>query len=402
MTKSSKLTCPICANFADNIVLSARKNIPTLQNVALGNRKEAIDFPTGKLTMVRCKKCSFVWNADFEWDKISYDAGYNNDVTFSNYYILHLEKMADRIIQSVPVGEDIHYVEIGCGEADFLRLVIERANGRCVSAIGFDPSFTGEEKLPKGAFVHKTFFGPDQVKLVPKATNVVCSRHTIEHVSDAHGFVSALAAPMTTQGRTLFIETPNANWILENTAFQDFFYEHCSIYTPESMSKILRKYGLLAETTAVYGGQYMWTEASLSTDKSSLKPNNPHLKTAQDIAEIYVDESARMLTDWNAYIQKHSKNGPVAIWGATSKGVTFTLLMSQIQDAQLGIACAIDLNEAKQKCFMPITCTPILSPEDAKKLGVSMGIIMNPNYLEEIKSIAASMDWSPEFAILNE
>ena len=59
MTKSSKLTCPICANFADNTVLSARKNVPTLQNVALGNCKEAIDFPTGKLTMVRCKKCSF-------------------------------------------------------------------------------------------------------------------------------------------------------------------------------------------------------------------------------------------------------------------------------------------------------------------------------------------------------
>jgi hypothetical protein len=207
---------------------------------------------------------------------------------------------------------------------------------------------------------------------------------------------------MTTQGRTLFIETPDANWILENTAFQDFFYEHCSIYTPASMSKILGQYGLLAKTTAVYGGQYMWTEASLSTDKSKLKPDNPHGNTAQDIAEIYVDESARMLADWSTYIQKHSENGPVAIWGAASKGVTFTLLMSQIQDAQLGIACAIDLNEAKQKCFMPITSTPIVSPEDAKKLGVATVIIMNPNYLEEIKSMAATMDWSPEFAILND
>jgi hypothetical protein len=402
MTTDVKKSCPICANVDKNILLASRKNIPTLQNVTLSSREEAIGFPTGKLTMLRCANCSFVWNADFEQDKISYDDGYNNDVTFSNYYVSHLEKMADRIIQSVPAGEDIHYVEIGCGEADFLRLVVERAKGRCVSAIGFDPSFTGEEKLPKGAVVHKTFFGPDQVKLVPDATNVVCSRHTIEHVPDVHGFVSALAAPMTTHSRTLFVETPDANWILENTAFQDLFYEHCSIYTPESMSKILGEYGLSAKTTAVYGGQYMWTEANLFADKLALKSDNFHGKASQDLAKTYVDESERMLNDWSTFIQSHSKKGPVAIWGAASKGVTFTLSMSQIQDAQSGISCAIDLNEAKQKCFMPITSTPIVSPEDAKKLGVATVIIMNPNYLDEIKIMAADLDWSPEFATLND
>jgi len=402
MMTNAKNSCPICINVDENIVLASRENIPTLQNVALSSREKAMDFPTGKLTIIRCAKCSFVWNADFEQDKISYDDGYNNDVTFSNYYVSHLEEMADRIIQSVPLGEDIHYVEIGCGEADFLRLVVERANGRCVSAIGFDPSFTGEAKLPKGAVVHKTFFGPDQIKLVPDATNIVCSRHTIEHVPDVHSFVRALAAPMTTQARTLFIETPDANWILENTAFQDFFYEHCSIYTPESMSKILGKYGLSAETTAVYGDQYMWTEASLFTEKAVLELDDFDWQAAQGLAKVYVDESARMLNDWNMFIQKHSQKGPVAIWGAASKGVTFTLLMSQTQDTELAIACAIDLNEAKQDCFMPITGTPIVSPEAAQKMGVATVIIMNPNYLDEIKSMAASMGWSPEFAALND
>ncbi len=399
---NAKNPCPICANFDGNIVLVARKNIPTLQNVALSSREKAMDFPTGKLTIIRCAKCSFVWNADFEQDKILYDDGYNNDVTFSNYYVSHLEEMADRIIQSVPPDEDIHFVEIGCGEADFLRLVVERAKGRCVSAIGFDPSFTSEEKLPKGAVVHKTFFGPDQVKLVPDATNVVCSRHTIEHVPDVHSFVSALAAPMTTQARTLFVETPDANWILKNTAFQDFFYEHCSIYTPESMSRILGEYGLSAKTTAVYGGQYMWTEANLLAKTSALESDEFDLKAAQELAETYVDESVRMLNDWSSFIRKRSQKGPVAIWGAASKGVTFTLLMSQIQAPLLGIDCAIDLNEAKQKCFMPITGTPIISPEAAQKMGVATVIIMNPNYIDEIKNMAVSMGWSPEFVALNE
>lgn len=232
MTAAGCTPCPICANIDANLVLAYRQSIPTLQNVTLNSLGEAVNFPTGTLNMLRCGNCSFVWNAAFDQSKISYDDGYNNDVTYSGYYVAHLENMADRIINSVPEGDPIHYVEVGCGEADFLRLVVERAKGRCVSAIGFDPSFTGDENLPEGAVVHKTFFGPDQIKLVPEATNIICSRHTIEHVPDVHSFVRALAAPMITKERTLFIETPDANWILENTAFQDFFYEHCSIYTP--------------------------------------------------------------------------------------------------------------------------------------------------------------------------
>lgn len=394
-------SCPVCANRGGNILLAHRDTVPCLQNVALADRENAIAFGTGTLTMIRCAQCSFVWNGAFDQDKISYDDGYNNDVTLSDYYVSHLEKMADRIIASVPSDAHIHYVEIGCGEADFLRLVVERANGRCVSAVGFDPSFTGQDNLPDCAVVHKTFFGPDQVKLIPDATNVICSRHTIEHVPNAHEFTRALTAPMTTPNRTLFIETPDADWILQNTAFQDFFYEHCSIYTPASMARILADYGLDAQTTPVYGGQYMWTEARIGAVPQGLALNEPDRQAACDLARSYVDESTRMLQDWQQFIQDHAKSGPVAIWGAASKGVTFTLLLSQMPDTTAEIACAIDLNVAKQECFMPVTGTPIVSPQAAQNAGVGTVIVMNPNYLDEIKIMAENMGWPLNFVTLN-
>ena len=62
-----------------------------------------------------------------------------------------------------------------------------------------------------------------------------------------------------------------------------------------------------------------------------------------------------------------------------------TLLMTQLQDASIEIVCAIDLNERKQNCFMPVTGVPIVSPEDAKNKGVATIIVMNPNYLFEIE-----------------
>lgn len=397
MNADIQTPCPICANTSANAVLTSRENIPTLQNVTLSSRADAVVFPTGTLTMIRCSKCSFVWNADFEQDKISYDAGYNNDVTYSGYYVAHLEKMADRIINSVPKDEPIHYVEVGCGEADFLRLVVERAKGRCKTAIGFDPSFTGEENLPEGAVVYKTFFGPEQIKLVPDETNIICSRHTIEHVPDVHPFASALAAPMTTKARKLFIETPDANWILKNTAFQDFFYEHCSIYTPESMKKILGMYGLEAKTIAVYGGQYMWTEAVLSSNQDASE-----IIIEQHLATEYIEKSTSIINEWKSFIHQRSQYGPVAIWGAASKGVTFTLLLSETLGTDVGISCAIDLNEAKQGCFMPISGIQITSPKTAQMMNVATIIIMNPNYAEEIETTVADMGWAPKIAILND
>jgi hypothetical protein len=245
--------------------------------------------------------------------------------------------------------------------------------------------------------VHKTFFGPYQIKLVPDATNIIVSRHTIEHVPDVHSFVSALATPMTTKERTLFIETPDANWILENTAFQDFFYEHCSIYTPASVARILGEYGLNAKTTPVYGGQYMWTKAKLSQNKDL-----SDTAIEQDTALAYIEKSTAMLDQWNTFIRQRSQQRPVAIWGAASKGVTFALLQPETDNSNAGIACAIDLNKAKQNCFLPISGIPVVSPQTAHEMGIGTVIIMNPNYKAEIETMAANMGWSPDFVTLND
>ncbi|UXX82826.1 class I SAM-dependent methyltransferase [Roseovarius pelagicus] len=388
--------CPICANRVGNISLDHRTHIPTLQNVTLASRSAALEFPTGVLTMTRCAGCSFVWNAAFDPARITYDAAYNNDVTYSGYYVAHLEAMADRIIAAVAADQPIHYVEVGCGEADFLRLVVQRARGRCVSATGFDPSYAGHTPLPEGAIVHRSFFGPDQLPQIPVATNVICSRHTIEHVPDVHAFVSALCAPMQDPARRLFIETPDADWILRNTAFQDFFYEHCSIFTPACMARILGQYGLSAQTTSVYGGQYMWTEAQHVpvTDRPDIPPDDT-------LAHRYAKDSTELIRRWADFVARNTRNGPVAIWGAASKGVTFSLLLAQLQDAGANITCAIDLNRAKQGCYLPVSGAPVVSPVQAQKIGVQSIIVMNPNYLDEITKMVDAMGWTPVIATLN-
>ena len=375
-------------------MLDARANIPSLQNVALATLQEAVTFPQGSLEMMRCAGCSFVWNAAFDPSRISYDETYNNDATSSAYYLAHLDSAADRMINAVPEGADIHYVEIGCGEGDFLKLVHERSNGRVKTAIGFDPSFTGEDKLPKGAQVHRNFFTPEITDRIPPQTNVVCSRHTIEHVADVQSFAKALAAAMA-PGRTLYIETPDADWILGHTAFQDFFYEHCSIYTPTSIRNLLAQHGLDCDVTPVYDGQYMWITARLAQNTS--RSSDPVV--SDELGLDYIKKKQTLLAQWGAYITTQKAKAPVALWGGSSKGVTFSLLFNTADTPM--IDCVIDLNVAKQDCFMPLTGTVIVSPETAKDRGIGTIIIMNPNYEAEIRQQIDRMGWAVEISVLN-
>lgn len=392
MTKTQ--ACPVCNNSEENLTLERRQSVPTLQNITLASHLEAMSYPTGLLEMKRCSRCEFVWNAEFDEAIISYDVEYNNDVSQSDYYTRHLHAMADRILTSIPLGEQLHYVEVGCGEGDFINLLAEKAGSRCGSITGFDPSFSNDGGIPSNAIIHKCFFTPDQIDLISADANVICSRHTIEHVKDVQAFASALSAPITHENIQLFVETPTANWILENAAFQDFFYEHCSLFTPKSISTLFALSGLNTETVSVYGGQYMWSEISKSNEMS-----DGRVSESDNLGENYIRQYHDLISNWSDEIAKHKRSGPVAIWGAASKGVTFSLLFAGTDVTK--IDCAIDLNPAKQNRYLPVTGLNVVSPEEGKQRGVSMVIIMNPNYESEIREMIGKMDWAPEIAVLN-
>lgn len=396
---SAPSPCPVCTNIQGNLLLEHRPKVPTLQNTALATVDQAIAYPSGQLDMVRCAACSFVWNNAFDDAAIDYDDNYDNGVFMSGFYMQHMRAMADRVIASVPADEPIHYVEVGCGDADFLKMIVEKSEGRCKSAIGFDPSFTAEGTLPDCAVIHKSFFGPEKLHLISEDVNVICSRHTIEHVADAQAFASALVAPMTKPGRRLLIETPDADWILKNAAFQDFFYEHCSLFTPGSIGRLLAAHGLTSDVTLVYGDQYMWIDASLDPDGVAPNIAPEEIDASLALARDYVEKHQAMIADWSDYLKQRSASGPVAIWGAASKGVTFNLLFANHRDFK--IDCAIDLNAAKQGRFLPATGLAVVDPEEAKRRGVATVIVMNPNYEMEIREMAKRMDWDPEFSVLN-
>ena len=375
--------CPVCLH-ADFDEILKRDRVPVLQNVIVATEEEARAFPVARLRITGCRHCGFFWNADFDPDAIDYNLQYNNSVQASQVYLAHQKAMAERVLA---LPGKLSCLEVGCGEGEFLNALA--AAGRLAKAIGFDPAHKGVYPLAENIEVVRAYFDDAAAKALPGDINVVVSRHTIEHIPQPRPFIAAIAAYVKERGLPLFLETPDVSWILENNAFEDFFYEHCSLFSPRSMQYLLAEFGLKAKVEPVYGGQYMWVEAApANASDISIAASEEGLgKASAGIVEA--------LGYWTRKVAELGRKGPVAIWGGASKGVTFSLLID-------GIDCAIDLNASKQGCFMPVSAVPILAPKDALARGVRSIIVMNPNYRNEIRADLDAMGWDGELLVLQD
>lgn len=182
---------------------------------------------------------------------------------------------------------------------------------------------------------------------------MICSRHTIEHIPDPLQFLRGINESI--EGNPLiFFETPSLEWILENGAFYDFFYEHCNYFSRQSLEILFYRANFsVLEIKKSFNDQYFQIFAKVrNVDKA---PNINALKI-------------ELLPYKN-----------IAIWGAGAKGVT---LANELQNA----ICVIDINPNKQNCFIPKCALEILSPDSAiKKHNIDLILVMNPNYEDEIK-----------------
>ncbi len=372
--------CPICGASQPRLV-DHRAQTPVLMNRLYPSRDAARAAPRGTLRIVACATCGFAWNQAFEPDRIVYDGDYENDQTHSAAFLAHVKARAIDVVGSIPVDEPMDYLEIGCGQGGFIGEVARTATGRLRSAEGFDPAWRGEDGAgPDGSRIHKVYFTADSQQRLMHAPNVVASRHTIEHVPDPISFLSAIRIALGSDSRAkLFIETPCISWILAHQAMQDLFYEHCSVFTATALRYAMEKSGFGNVTVDhVFGGQYLW--ASGVAGPSVVPAGLPK----SDVGEMS-EAGPIFTTKWRTAVAAARGVGPVAIWGAGAKGVTFALLTDP--DARL-IDCAIDINPSKQGLHLAGSGLEVLAPARAAARKLKTVFVMNPNYLDEIAKLA--------------
>jgi SAM-dependent methyltransferase len=368
--------CPVCGG--DGFIQVLRQTeVPVHQNLVLRTQAAAVAIARGELDLRACQRCGFVYNAAFDASKLDYGPQYENTQLSSPAFQAYVTELVRHMVEERQVRNQ-SIVEVGCGKGGFLRALVaaERANN---TGVGFDPSYIGPDVEFSGRLRFERRFYDSTCTDVP--ADVVVCRHVIEHVAAPLDLLRAIHTALDGHtGARVFLETPCVDWILRNTVIWDFFYEHCSLFTVQSLGTACARAGFSVQSARhVFGQQYLWLEATnAGTGDVDFDPGEIHELSSRFI-QNYQDQVDR----WRARVQTLAGAQTLAIWGAGAKGVTFANLIDPRAEY---FACVVDVNPAKQGGWVAGTGHPIVAPSELAAYGVTTAVVLNPNYRVEVEA----------------
>ena len=328
--------------------------LPVLQNRTFATAQQAQASYSADIVLVQDDQSGLIFNQVFDASKLSYDVDYQNEQAHSVQFRQHLNAV-EAILERHFKGQNL--IEVGCGKGYFLEML--RGQGYAIT--GIDPSYEGDNAdVIKAPFTRDLGLSADAIVL----------RHVLEHIQDPVAFLAEMAA--ANQGGQIYIEVPCFDWIVEHNAWFDVFYEHVNYFRLADLSAM---FGIVHEAGHLFGGQYLYIVADLSTLRRA-PAEAPQLLTLSNTFTASLKRAVQI-------IQAAPAQGS-AIWGASSKGVIFSLAL---QRAGVAVDRVVDINPAKQGRYLPLSGARVSSPQeamDALPEGANL-FVMNSNYLEEIK-----------------
>ncbi len=262
---------------------------------------------------MRCVDCGHISNAAFDYAKVPYSDKPNLMFNKGAIWTEHLQKVCDLISEHLPENPTV--VEIGCGEGHLLRSLAKKIPSG--TFIGFDPN---AEIETEGALIEARtmLFDPGQ-HLAEIKPDLIISRHVFEHLMNPLGFAQevAFAANVAECATKLFIEVPCIDGVLAAGRTVDFFYEHNSHFTTQSLESLLNRCATavdLIETS--YNNEVIYGLASF-------QPQTHQVELARQAVAFQEKalQSAAQLAPQFAELASSGKR--TAIWGGTGKAAAF-------------------------------------------------------------------------------
>jgi SAM-dependent methyltransferase len=371
MMRSSN--CPVCDKTSTETFLY-RNSVPTQQNLLLKAQQAAIQHQRGELTLNVCHQCGFVFNQAFDPNLLKYGENYDNAQNYSPLFETYLNELAQYLIEDRQV-KNSQILEVGCGQGHFLHKLVELESANNYG-YGCDPSYIIQpDEHPRLTFEQR-YYGTDCTHI---PVDVVICRHVIEHVPDPINLLKSIRAALVNSPHArLFFETPCVEWILKNQVVWDFFYEHCSYFTAESLTTAFELAGFEVNNVKhIFGNQYLWLEARIGQQPVDITYQPGQIT---NLAGEFAKSEQQITHQLRAQINNLQERGGVALWGAGAKGVTLANLIDPQQES---IAALIDLNPHKHGGYIPGTGHPIINHLDIDRYGIKSAILMNPNYHQE-------------------
>jgi SAM-dependent methyltransferase len=384
------IKCPSCASGRVRVFYEA-PSVPVNSVLLLSSREQALSFPTGDIRLGFCEDCGFIYNACFKRRLVEYSSRCEETQGFSPFFRAWHEDLARRLIDRY----DLHgkrIIEIGCGKGEFLALLCELGDNH---GIGFDPAYIPERTAP--ALARRIRFIPDLYtnENCGVRSDFLCCKMTLEHIADTADFIRMVHGSLGHSAETcVFFQVPDVTRVLEEQAFWDIYYEHCSYFSVGSLSGLFCRTGFdVLDVSREYSNQYITIEARPSRGKACSVAPKDDLDGLKGLVDRFADQVPLRIAEWRRRLEGYQAKGQkTVVWGAGSKGVTF-LSTVNVPGA---VEYVVDINPHMSGHFLGKSGTEIVKASFLYDYHPDVVIVMNPVYRNEIVAELARIGLAPE------
>ena len=337
--------------------------LPIIPNQVFDSAESGKSSQLGRFELCLDQQFGFYFNSEYQ--SVDYDSDkYQNEQAHSPIFVRHLKFVAQEIISRF--GQSSRVVEVGCGKGYFFGILSDL---NFTDLRGFDKTYDGDD--PR---IAKRYLNSSDI---PLKADVLVLRHVLEHVQQPFNFLRDLVK-INGKSCSFVIEVPSTDWIIKNSTFWDFTYEHVNYFTLASFRKMF----YVCEVNEVFNDQYL-----LAISKSDSLTN---FYNSESRKSTLFDEMKREFFEKNSLFDFALKQvGRYWIWGGATKGVLITYHLLRLANGSArppeGV---VDINPAKQNKFSAGTGIKIFSPlsflsllRDGDKIFVA-----NPAYEVEIRT----------------
>jgi SAM-dependent methyltransferase len=382
--------CPNCHRQGMQIFYSIDQ-IPVHSCLLMSSQENALLFPTGNLRLGFCRACGFVGNTIFDSSVHNYSRQYEESQDFSPTFSAFAESLAKRLVEKYQL-QNKTILEIGCGKGRFLEYLCAFGDNH---GIGIDPSHVParvDSNVASRVEFINDFYSEEYTHL---QADFICCRHTLEHIDQTYDFMKIIRNSIGDRKDTLvFIEVPDVLRVLQEGAFWDIYYEHCSYFSLGSLARLFRSLHFdILDLELDYDDQYLLITAKpVDAPTPSQFDQEKDLNLLTEAVDRFQRVCSERIQKWSEWIEDWNANRKrTVVWGSGSKAVAFLTTLG-LKDA---VEYVVDINPYRQGNYIPGSGQLIVPPSFLQSYQPDNVIIMNPIYEQEIRNDLEGMGLHP-------
>jgi hypothetical protein len=355
-----------------------------------------------------CYKCFLVQLPELQTAKHIFRE-YAYFSSYSQSWLLHVEKYVDNMIDKFGFGSSSYVVEIASNDGYLLKF-FKKKN---IPVLGIEPALNVADVAESlGIPTEVDFFGVKTAKKIVrkyKQADLLIGNNVLAHVPDLNDFVCGMKT-MLSPGGIITMEFPHLMQLMKKNQFDTIYHEHFSYFSFIFIKKVFSKFNLTVfdvDELTTHGGSIRiyvkHDENDQLPEKESVKAlikkeekagfmqldhylsfNNRVIETKQEILSFMIS------------LKKKGKS--ISGYGAPAKGNTLLNYCGIRSDF---LDYTVDKSPHKQGLFLPGTHIPIYHPDKIKETKPDYIVILPWNLKDEIMDqLSYVRSWRGKFVVL--